>query len=136
MIVAIYKSSYELKIKNGSITIIRNGTVTANVHFPKVLNYEYVNRLLKIYTVDGAIFKIKLVKVSDKDSQHVVQLITENFNKRPHQESTYIPNVVEFKERIINLVYAVMLSSYAGYGLYTDDIYMGMEFIWLEAPPT
>ncbi len=125
VLIAVYKSSYELKINSGSITIVRNGTVTANIIYSNVLNYEYVDRLLKIYTTDGAIFKIKLVKVSDKDSQYIIQFITEKFNRRAPKESTYIPNVVELKERIVNLVYGVMLSAHAGYGLYIGDIYVG-----------
>lgn len=125
VLIALYKSSYELKIESKGITIIRNGTVTANIIFSKVLNYEYSNRLLRIFTTDGAIFKIKLIKVSERDAQKLVGFISEQFEKKPIEESTYIPNFVALKDRIINLVYAVGLSSYAAYGLYIDDMYMG-----------
>jgi hypothetical protein len=81
LLIAKFKSSYEIKLTENSLTVKRNGMVTANIDFPKIKSYQRNSQLVTLHMTDNAIFNLKLKKLNENDYQYLINFIKKNFKK-------------------------------------------------------
>ena len=88
ILIAKYKSSYEVRLKKESWIVKRNGMITANINLSEIEYYKFTHNLVELHTTDNAVFNVKLNKLCTHDSNYITSIIKENFKNI----TSYIPS--------------------------------------------